>query len=84
MDATYTGALAAADQEYTHVTDTLATAANQARGLLASANSPTEAWATLSTQIARQLDCTNKRQLFACTMLAAAVIRLAQTEGQQP
>lgn len=73
----YAVALAAADRQLALVKDTLTETVGRATTLL-SQHDETGAWALLTAEIARQLDCQTKYQKFASELLAAAAIRLAQ------
>lgn len=77
-DADLTRALAAADQQYTLVKDTLGKAIDRARELLATYGE-TESWSLLGMEMKRQLDLDTKYQQFAGEMVAAAAIRIAQS-----
>ena len=70
-------ALAHADQQFSHVNDTLDQTIENARELLG-AHDATRAWAILAVRISKALDCGEQRQAYAAEMLAAAAIRLAR------
>jgi hypothetical protein len=74
----YAAALVAGELQYMHVQRTLDVAVNQARELLGE-YSDVEVWALVGVTIAKQLDCNDQRQQFACEVVAAAVIRIAKS-----
>lgn len=77
MNSELTAALAAADRQLALVKDSLTDTAKRAETLLAE-HGETGAWALLTAEIARQLDCQTKYQQFAAEMPAAAALKIAQ------
>lgn len=85
-DPTMAQARAMADQQLAHVTTVLNERVQVARGQLAT-RSATDVWAIIGTDILGQIDVvgqteeTGRAEQFAIEMLAAAIVRLAQSSA---
>ena|SRR6266536_3071014 len=84
-DSELTAALAAADQQFLLVTESLADTIADASELLTE-HDGTEAWAILSVRIGKRLKLDSQHHRFAGEMVAAAAVALAtaSTDSSAP
>jgi hypothetical protein len=77
-DEKMTAALAAADQQLALVEANVSELVVRARAMLATTGR-TQAWAALGIDIGRNFDCRNTEQRWVAGLVAAAVLRLAES-----